>query len=99
MLDYMRQVAICESVRETIKQALTHSDDANLWQKVRNIPSTDGILREVSLRPNLDTEEKMRNFLMEQIMGSLRLTASQRDHLDMRLKHAVLVEDQDISPI
>jgi hypothetical protein len=27
MLDYIRQVAICKSVQETIRQALAHSDE------------------------------------------------------------------------
>ena len=88
MHSYIRQVAICESVRETIKQALAHGDDMNLRQKANDIPTNESMLRAASLRPNLDTEEKLRNFLMEQIMGSLRLTASQREHLNLEVSGA-----------
>jgi hypothetical protein len=54
----------------------------NLRQKANDIPTNESMLRAASLHPNLDTEEKLRNFLMEQIMGSLRLTASQRERLE-----------------
>ena len=99
MLSYIRQVAICESVRETIKQALAHSDEVNLRQKANDVPSTDGILREVSLSPDIHNNEELRDVIIVNIFNSLRLTASQREHLDMRLKPAALVEGQGDSPL
>ena len=83
MLSYLRQVAICESVQETIKRALAQSNDMGVRLKANQIPTTDGILRTVSLSPQVNTEEKLKDFLMEHTLGSLRLTASQREQLDL----------------
>ncbi len=83
MLNYVRQVAICESVQKTIRRALAESDDLSLRMKTSQIPTTDGILRTVSLTPGVDTEEKLKVFMMEHALGSLRLTPSQREHLDL----------------
>lgn len=84
MLSYLRQVAICESVQETIKRALARSDDMGVRLKVNQIPTTDGILRAVSLSPGVNTdEERLKDFLMERALGGLHLTASQREHLDL----------------
>jgi hypothetical protein len=83
MLSYVRQVVICESVRETIKRALAHSDDMDVRLKASQIPTTDGILRAVSLSQNVNTEEGLKDFLIEHALGSLRLTASQREDLEL----------------
>ena len=83
MIDYVRQVAICESVRETIKRALAQSDDISARMKVNNIPATDSILREVSLHPNISAEETLLDFITEHILNSLRLTAAQREQLNL----------------
>jgi hypothetical protein len=83
MLSYIRQVAICESIREPIKQALVQSSEVSVRQKANDIPTKESILRAASLRPNLDTEEKLRDFLMGHILDSLRLTADQREHLGL----------------
>jgi hypothetical protein len=79
----VRQVAICESVRETIKRAFAQSDDVNVRLKANNITTTESVLRAVSLLPSLDTEEKLKDFIIEHILSSLRLTAIQREHLNL----------------
>ena len=83
MFSYVRQVAICESVRETIKRAFAQSDDVNVRLKANNITTTESVLRAVSLLPSLDTEEKLKDFMIEHILSSLRLTAIQREHLGL----------------
>ncbi|OPX95211.1 MAG: hypothetical protein A4E58_02249 [Syntrophorhabdus sp. PtaB.Bin006] len=83
MLSYLRQVAICESVRETIKQALVQSDDVGIRQKAHTIPTYDSILRAVSLDPSINDEETLKTFIVKHIMGNLRLTAIQKEHLNL----------------
>jgi hypothetical protein len=83
VFSYVRQVAICESVRETIKRAFAQSDDVNVRLKANNITTTESVLRAVSLLPSLDTEEKLKDFIIEHILSSLRLTAIQREHLNL----------------
>ena len=84
MISYVRQVAICESVRETIRQALSRSDDPGVRQKTRDIPPCDSILRTVSLNQNLDTEEKLIDFITEHAIDSLRLTPEQKEQLTLQ---------------
>jgi hypothetical protein len=83
VFSYVRQVAICESVRETIKRAFAQSDDVKVRLKANNITTTESVLRAVSLLPSLDTEEKLKDFMIEHILNSLRLTAIQREHLNL----------------
>jgi hypothetical protein len=83
VFSYVRQVAICESVRETIKRAFAQSDDVNVRLKANNITTTESVLRAVSLLPSLDTEEKLKDFIIEHILSSLRLTVIQREHLGL----------------
>ena len=83
MLSYLRQVAICESVREMIKTALAQSDDAGVRAKAPSIPPNESVLRAVSLFPSVDTEEKLKDFTIEHVLSSLRLTAIQREHLNL----------------
>lgn len=83
MFSYVKQVAICETVRETIKRAFAQSDDLNVRLKANNITTTESVLRAVSLLPSLDTEEKLKDFMIEHILSSLRLTAIQREHLNL----------------
>ena len=83
MLSYLRQVAICESVRETIKRALARNDDVGVRLAANNIGTTESVLRAVSLLPGLDTEEKLKDFIIEQMLSSLRLTADQRERLNL----------------
>ena len=83
MISYVRQVAICELVRETIKRALLPDNDMSMRQKVNDIPTTESILRVVSLYPKLDTEETLKEFITNHIINSLRLTATQREQLTL----------------
>jgi hypothetical protein len=84
VISYLRQVAICELVRETIKRALAQNDDVGVRLAVNNIDTTESVLRAVSLLPSLDTEEKLKDFIIEQMLRSLLLTADQRERLDLR---------------
>jgi hypothetical protein len=83
MLDYTRQAVICKSVQETIKKALTQSDDVGARIKVYNIPTTESILRAVSLLPSIDTEESLKDFINEHILGTLRLTVTQKEYFNL----------------
>jgi hypothetical protein len=83
MISYVRQVAICESVREMIKRALLLGNDMGVRQKVNDTPTTESILRVVSLYPTLDTEETLKEFITNHIINSLRLTATQREQLTL----------------
>ena len=70
MLGYLRQVAICKSVLETIRQSLVRSDDWHMKLKLSSIPATESILRAVSALPDLGTEEKLRDFITEYVLDS-----------------------------
>jgi hypothetical protein len=83
MLSYSRQVALCESVRETIKRALAQRDDARVRLRANDIPTTDAILRAVSVSPSIDTEETLKDFIIEHVLGRLRLTAVQKEQLNV----------------
>jgi hypothetical protein len=83
MISYVRQVAICESVRETIKRTLLQTNDMGVRQKVNDIPTADGILRVVSLNPKINTEETLLDFITEYVVSSLRLTAIQKEQLNL----------------
>jgi hypothetical protein len=84
MLDYLRQVAISGSVRKTIERAVAQSTDMGIRAKINSIPTTESVLRAVSVRPDINTEEKLKDFTIEHILSSLRLTEIQREHLDLR---------------
>ncbi len=64
-----------------IKRAITRSDDAGVRAKVIHIPTTESILRAVSVLPGIDTEEKLKDFTIEHVLSSLHLTEIQREHL------------------
>jgi hypothetical protein len=83
MLNYLRQVAIAGSVRKTIEQAVAQSDDAGVRAKVNDIPTTECVLRAVSVLPDVDSEEKLKDFTVDHILSYLRLTAIQREHLSL----------------
>ncbi|OPY81233.1 MAG: hypothetical protein A4E65_01179 [Syntrophorhabdus sp. PtaU1.Bin153] len=83
MLNYLRQVAVCESVREMIKQALAQSDDAGIRQKANAIPTHDSILRAVSLDPSINDEETLKAFIVKHILTNLRLTETQKEYLNL----------------
>ena len=81
MLSYSRQIVICQSVREMIRQALIKSSQPSTKFKASSIPTTDSILRAVSLLPNVNTEEELKEFMVERILTDLRLTESQKEQL------------------
>lgn len=83
MLDYSKQIAICESVRKRIRQALVESSRLPVRLKSSNIPACDSILRAVSLLRNVDTEEKLREFMIQYVLTNLHLTDDQREQLDL----------------
>ncbi len=82
MISYLRQVAICGPVLEMIKQAVMQSNDIGIRAKVTHISTTESVLRAVSVRPEIDTEEKLRDFAIEHALSNLHLTEIQREHLN-----------------
>lgn len=83
MLSYSRQVVICGSVRKTLEQTIAQSSDIGLRAKISGIPTTESVLRAVSLFPNINTEEELKDFIIKHIVSSLRLTESQREYLHL----------------
>ena len=83
MLSYPRQIALCEQVRETIKQALLKSSQLSTKLKTSSIPTTDSILRAVSISKNVDTEEQLKGFVLKYILADLRLTEDQTELLNL----------------
>jgi hypothetical protein len=83
MISYLRQVALCDSVRETIKRALARSDDMEIRLAANKIATTESVLRAVSLLPGLDTEERLKDFITEHMLSSLHLTEIQREGLNL----------------
>jgi hypothetical protein len=83
MISYLRQVAICDSVREVIKRTLAQSDDMEVRLAANKIATTESVLRAVSLLPSLDTEERLKDFITEHMLSSLRLTGMQRERLNL----------------
>ena len=83
MISYMRQVAVCNSVRELMKQSFVQSNAMGIRAKILDIPATESILRAVSLLPNIDTEEQLKDFIIDYILSNLRLTEIQKEQLDL----------------
>ncbi len=83
MLSYTRQIALCESVRETVKQALVKSSQLSTKLKAGSIPTTDSILRAVSLFPNINTDEELKEFIIKRIVTYLRLTEDEKEQLSL----------------
>ena len=81
MINYSRQLTICHSLRETLRKAIIQSDDASIRSKANEIPTNESILRAVSIVPEIDIEEKLRDFIIAHILNSLRLTPIQKEHL------------------
>jgi len=78
MISYMKQVSVCDSVREIIKRAFTQSTDPSLKMKTGNIPSTDSILRAISLSPHIEDEHTLTEAIVEHTLKTLRLTDDQK---------------------
>ncbi len=83
MLSYTRQIALCESVRETVKQALVESNQLSTKLKAGSIPTTDSILRAVSLFPTINTDEELKEFIIKHIIADLRLTEDEKEQLNL----------------
>ena len=85
MLSYATQIVICDSIRETIRQTLIKSNQLSTKLKAGSVPSTDNILRAVSLSPNVNTEEELKELIIERILTALRLTESQKEQLNLTI--------------
>ncbi len=85
MLNYTRQIALCESVRETVRQTLARSSQLSVKLKTGSIPTTDSILRAVSLFPGINTEEELKEFIIKRIVADLRLTDSDVEKIDLTM--------------
>jgi hypothetical protein len=83
MLSYMDQMAVCKPIREMIIQALARNDDTSIRPKAKDVPTVESILRSVSLRPDLNTREELKGFIIEHVLGSLGLTEIQRDTIQL----------------
>ena len=83
MLSYTRQVAICGSVRKTIEQTLMQSNDMGLRAKISSIPTTESVLRAVSVLSNINTEDELKDFIVKHIVSNLRLTETQQEYLKL----------------
>jgi hypothetical protein len=83
MLSYLKQVEICGPVLDVIRRAITQSDDAGIRASIVHIPTKESVLRAVSVLQNIDTEEKLKYFIIEHVLSALRLTEIQREHLNL----------------
>ena len=83
MISYVRQIAVCEPVLEMIKRAVAQSDDAGTRAKIIHIPTKESVLRAVSVNPEIDTEEKLRDFTIEHVLVSLQLTEIEKERLNL----------------
>jgi hypothetical protein len=85
MLSYSIQIVICDSIRETIRQILIKSSQLSTKLKAGSVPSTDSILRGVSLLPNVNTEEELKEFIIKRVLTDLQLTESQKEQLNLSI--------------
>jgi hypothetical protein len=83
MISYLKQVEICGPVLDMIRRAITQSDDAAIRASIIHIPTKENVLRAVSVLQNIDTEEKLKNFIIERVLSDLHLTKTQREHLNL----------------
>ena len=84
MISYIRQVQICGPVLDMIRRAITQSDDAGTRASIVHIPTKESVLRAVSVL-HIDTEETLKDFIIERILSDLRLTEIQREHLNLTI--------------
>ncbi len=85
MLNYSAQIVICNTTRETIRQVLNKSSQLSIKLKASSVPATDSILRAVSLLPNVNTEEELKEFIIRRILADLRLTEGQKEQLNLTI--------------
>jgi hypothetical protein len=88
MLSYIRQAALCNSVRETIKRAFSQ-DDLATRLNIGNIPSVDSILRATSLFPHVEDEHTLKHMIIDHVLKSLRLSEEQEKDLRSRVELSV----------
>jgi hypothetical protein len=85
MLSYVKQVEICGPVLDMIRRAITQSDDAGTRATVVHMPTKESVLRAVSILQGIDTEEKLKDFIIKHVLSDLRLTEIQREHLKLNI--------------
>ena len=83
MVSYVRQMLICDSILKKVRQALGRSSDLRVRERANKIPAADAVLRVVSLIPEMRTEEGLKDFITEYVLGELNLTGVQREQLDL----------------
>jgi hypothetical protein len=83
MLSYIKQVEICGPVLDMIRRAITQSDDAGTRAAIVHMPTKESVLRAVSILQSIDTEEKLKDFIIEHVLNDLRLTEIQRERLNL----------------
>jgi hypothetical protein len=83
MISYVRQIAVCEPVLEMIKRAIAQSNDAGIRAKIIHFPTKESVLRTVSVHPEIDTEEKLRDFTIEYVLSSLQLNETEKERLNL----------------
>jgi hypothetical protein len=93
MLSYIKQAALCNFVRETIKGAFSQ-DDLATRLKIGNIPSVDTILRTTSLFPHIDDEQTLKPMIIDHILKSLRLSEDQEADIRSRIELPVAESDK-----
>jgi hypothetical protein len=82
MVSYVRQMLVCDSILKTMRQELARSSDSGIRQKADKLPTTDAVLRTVSLVSGLETEERLKDYITEYVLGVLNLTDVQKELLN-----------------
>jgi hypothetical protein len=98
MLSYIRQAALCNSVRETIREAFSR-DDLATRLKIGNIPSIDSILRTTSLFPHIEDEHTLKPMIIDHILRSLCLPEDQEADLRSLIEPVAESYEQDIGEL
>jgi hypothetical protein len=81
MVSYVRQMLVCDAILKTMRQELARSGDSGIRQKANRLPTTDAVLRTVSLVSGVETEERLKDFITEYVLGVLNLTETQKEQL------------------
>jgi hypothetical protein len=74
---YHRRAAVCNSVRETIREVLSQNDLA-LNPGISNTPSIDTILRATNQFSHINDEQVLKDAVIEHIFNSLSIPDEQR---------------------
>jgi hypothetical protein len=81
MVSYVRQMLVCDSILKTMRQELARSSDSSIRQKANKLPTTDAVLRTVSLVSGIETEERLKDYITEYVLGVINLTEVQKEQL------------------